>query len=89
MKNIILCSTVFVLLVSIGCNNNKKEEHAGEADTVATKTGELNLPAPYATKSASNYCDVIGWQQGKTPIVPDGFTVVAYATGLVNPRTCT
>jgi glucose/arabinose dehydrogenase len=86
MKNMVLCSAAFVLLVSIGCNNNKKEEHAGEADTIATKTEELNLPAPYATRSASNYCDVIGWQQGKTPIVPDGFTVVAYATGLANPR---
>ena len=31
--------------------------------------------------------EVIGWQDGQTPQVPDGLTVSAYATDLVNPRT--
>jgi glucose/arabinose dehydrogenase len=31
--------------------------------------------------------EVIGWENGETPIVPDGLVVTAYATDLANPRT--
>ncbi len=31
--------------------------------------------------------EVIGWQDGETPQVPEGLTVSTYATDLVNPRT--
>ncbi len=31
--------------------------------------------------------EVVGWAEGQTPIVPEGLTVTAYATDLVNPRT--
>ncbi|MEO3433667.1 sorbosone dehydrogenase family protein [Inquilinus sp. CAU 1745] len=31
--------------------------------------------------------EVIGWQEGETPTVPEGLTVTAYARDLVNPRT--
>lgn len=57
------------------------------ADTVADADGQnVNLPAPYATKSAYNFCKVIGWPKGKTPTAPAGFKVELYAEGLDNPR---
>lgn len=31
--------------------------------------------------------EVIGWESGETPTVPDGLVVTAYATDLANPRT--
>jgi glucose/arabinose dehydrogenase len=31
--------------------------------------------------------EVVGWEDGQTPAVPDGLTVTAYAKDLVNPRT--
>ena len=44
------------------------------------------LPEPYATKSVSNYSNVIGWEDGETPIAPEGFKVTKYADGFENPR---
>jgi len=31
--------------------------------------------------------EVVGWQDGQTPTVPDGLAITAYATDLANPRT--
>lgn len=44
------------------------------------------LPLPNATKSASNFSKVIGWQNGNMPVAPNGFAVSQYATGFQNPR---
>jgi len=44
------------------------------------------LPAPFATKSVSNFSKVIGWQNGRTPKAPRGFKVTKYAVGFENPR---
>lgn len=44
------------------------------------------LPLPNATKSATNFSKVIGWQNGKMPVAPNGFAVSQYATGFQNPR---
>ncbi len=44
------------------------------------------LPLPGATKSATNFSKVIGWQDGNMPIAPKGFAVSQYATGFQNPR---
>jgi len=47
---------------------------------------EKQLPEPFATESVSNYSNVIGWEDGETPIAPQGFTVTKYADGFENPR---
>ena len=47
---------------------------------------EKELPEPFATKSTSNYSNVIGWKEGETPKAPEGFTVTKYADGFQNPR---
>ncbi|MBF6608521.1 MAG: sorbosone dehydrogenase family protein [Flavobacterium sp.] len=45
-----------------------------------------SLPPISASKSYSNYCKVIGWESGRTPKAPPGFTVTKYADGFENPR---
>ncbi|HEX8333650.1 MAG TPA: sorbosone dehydrogenase family protein, partial [Segetibacter sp.] len=45
-----------------------------------------SLPAPYASKSKTNFSRVIGWSNGKTPIAPEGFVVTKFADRLDNPR---
>ena len=47
---------------------------------------EDTLPPPFATKSVSNYSNVIGWENGEVPHAPAGFEVVRYADGFDNPR---
>ncbi len=45
------------------------------------------LPEPNeAIVSAVKVAEVIGWDNGQTPAVPDGLTVTAYARDLANPR---
>jgi glucose/arabinose dehydrogenase/cytochrome c5 len=45
-----------------------------------------DLPAPYATKSASNGPQLVARPEGAWPQAPAGFTVQQYASGLDNPR---
>ena len=45
-----------------------------------------SLPAPYATRSASNAPDTIARLKGAVPQVPAGFTASLFAEGLENPR---
>lgn len=44
------------------------------------------LPVPFATKSKANFSNVIGWEDGRTPIAPQGFKVTKFADGFDNPR---
>ncbi|MBA3325291.1 MAG: PQQ-dependent sugar dehydrogenase [Rhodobacteraceae bacterium] len=46
------------------------------------------LPEPQTPLLASvKVAEVVGWQDGETPDVPEGLTVSAYAQDLANPRT--
>ena len=45
-----------------------------------------DLPAPYATETASNGPKVVARPRNAWPKAPAGFTVQQYATGLDNPR---
>ncbi len=44
------------------------------------------LPAPYDTRSATNFSNVIGWKEGEVPKAPEGFWVTKYADDFQNPR---
>ncbi|MBU7578174.1 MAG: sorbosone dehydrogenase family protein [Flavihumibacter sp.] len=44
------------------------------------------LPPPYATRSAMNFSNVIGWKKDQAPIAPAGFNVTRYADAFQNPR---
>jgi glucose/arabinose dehydrogenase len=50
------------------------------------KISVQNLPAPYATDTASNGPQIVPRPDDAWPKAPEGFTVQLYATGLENPR---
>ncbi len=63
----------------------------GEADDfdVSRQVGpDPVLPAPSRSLLPDlKVAEVVGWQDGQTPTVPDGLVVTAYARDLANPRT--
>jgi glucose/arabinose dehydrogenase len=80
-----LLYVIGVTLLAASCKQKKVD--ATKADDVSTDVKqEVKLPAPYETKAVKNYCKVIGWPAGKTPIAPEGFTVNLFADSLRNPR---
>ncbi|HEU00428.1 MAG TPA: sorbosone dehydrogenase family protein, partial [Aurantimonas coralicida] len=73
-----------VLLLSLaGCGDD------GSNFDVSSQIGpDPVLPEPSMSLVPDiKIAEVVGWQDGQTPTVPEGLTVTAYATDLVNPRT--
>ena len=70
MKNATFFSLIIGLPISILAQNSAKTD----------------LPRPFATKSVTNFSNVVGWKDGAMPIAPEGFTVTKYAEGFDNPR---
>lgn len=54
--------------------------------TAYSQKNKKSLPKPFATRSVSNYSNVIGWKDGEMPKAPPGFTVSMYADKFENPR---
>jgi glucose/arabinose dehydrogenase len=59
---------------------------AAAAISIPAFSQKDTLPPPNATKSATNFSKVTGWQDGNMPVAPKGFRVSQYATGFQNPR---
>ncbi|WP_349318543.1 sorbosone dehydrogenase family protein [Chitinophaga sp. MM2321] len=53
---------------------------------MSNNTPPDSLPEPGATKSVTNFSNVIGWKNGAKPTAPPGFVVTKFADGLKNPR---
>lgn len=70
----ILSLAVFTLLGFTACAQKDKPK-----DT-------KGFPEPYATKSVSNFSKSLGWENGRMPKAPAGFTVTKYADDFRNPR---
>lgn len=86
MKNKLI-PVIFVCAAFAACSQNKPKPDAGKRDEIQTPDSQqVNLPAPFETKSVQNYCKVIGWPAGKTPVAPAGFGVTLFADSLKNPR---
>ena len=86
----LITAIVSIIIFTSSCasgDEKKKQENAGKEDVVATAANQtVNLPAPYATESATKVSNVTGWPEGKTPLVPAGFSVTKFAGDLENPR---
>jgi glucose/arabinose dehydrogenase len=85
MKNI-LWALLVVGIMAAGCDR-KKDEGTSQVPSVDSTLGHgtlVNLPPP--SKSNKNYCKVIGWPEGKTPVPPAGFEVTKFASGIKSPR---
>jgi glucose/arabinose dehydrogenase len=78
------------LLMACGGGPSKEEKATAAAETpaqtVTTAAKPVQLPAPYATESATRRSHVKGWPAGKTPIAPAGFAVAEFAGDLDSPR---
>ncbi len=81
MKKLIITALTLAMLAC----GPKKDQNA-TSTTVQTAAQTLTLPAPYETKSAVHFSNVVGWPDGKTPVAPAGFTVTEYARDLDSPR---
>lgn len=73
-------------VVIIACQAGKVNKGAYEGSARTSGYQDDSLPAPYATRSVTNYSKVTGWPDGKTPTAPAGFTVTRFATGFDHPR---
>lgn len=81
-------TVLFLIAVSVlfvQCSQKKADSSAAAVVTDSAKQ-QVNLPPPYQTKSVRNYCKLIPWPAGKTPVAPAGFKVSLFAGGLDNPR---
>ena len=72
-------------ILTAACSSNMPAPSKADSVVTAVKQ-QVRLPPPYQTKSALNFCEVIGWPKGKTPLAPAGFKVNLFADGLDNPR---
>jgi glucose/arabinose dehydrogenase len=61
----------------------------GEFDISSQIGPDPVLPEPSYVNLVTSVkvAEVVGWQDGQTPSVPEGLTITPYATDLVNPRT--
>jgi len=68
------------MLAIVGCSQDFDVSQQYGPDPV--------LPAPSSSLLPDlKVAEVVGWQEGQTPTVPDGLVVTAYARDLSNPRT--
>jgi glucose/arabinose dehydrogenase len=81
-----LFPSIAAITLLASCGEQKKPDQSKAVAVNTSTRQEVKLPAPYATKSVSNYSKVVGWPKGKTPVAPEGFTVSLFADSLRNPR---
>ena len=84
MKHTYCISLLFLLLFSCNVKKLNKGSYSGSANTSGYKADSLQ--APYATGSAKNFSEVLGWKATEHPVAPNGFVVSRFAEGLQHPR---
>jgi len=85
MKKSLVIAISIVLI--IGCSHKYKATDAAYKGSVNTNNyTSTPLPPPNATKSTKNFSKVVGWPEGMTPSVPNGFVVTKFADGFHHPR---
>ncbi len=84
MKPIYSIPLFFLIILS--CNTKKMNEGSYGGSVTTSGYKDDSLPIPFATGSAKNFSEVIGWKDGEIPIAPKGFLVNKFADGLEHPR---
>lgn len=79
--NCVIQAALFFLPFSGGCTAVQADPARAPAPLPEIKE---TLPAPQS--STTNYSEVLGWKNGRTPQAPPGFKVTKYADGFNNPR---
>ena len=83
---VLLCATVMVACNNESTTDKQTADSSASAQNTVTDSNNVTLPAPFATKSVRNQSKVIGWDGGRTPVAPQGFTVSVFADKLESPR---
>ncbi|MBD3583574.1 PQQ-dependent sugar dehydrogenase [Flavobacterium selenitireducens] len=78
-----LLATLVLVAPLMACSQKKQDKAAAKPDA---EISDNKLPEPFASKSVTNYSNVIGWKENETPKAPAGFTVAKYAGGFENCR---
>jgi len=80
--------SLFLLTSCSGQVSKKEKEVLAKQPDIIIKTaiGDITLPPPFATKSATTRSSIVDWPAGKMPVAPEGFTVTKFADKLNNPR---
>ena len=92
MKKLILSSLFLASIFQITAqvkelSEERKAELAQQPnDKVMTQIGELELPAPFASKSVAKVSKHVNWPENVTPKAPTGFKVERFADGFQSPR---
>lgn len=94
MKKLILPIFSFIILGSLlfyACNPTQKKSDTVRdslSDSISyAEYGKLNnLPAPFSSQPTNKFAKVLGWSEGQTPTVPQGFKIVKFADSLNSPR---
>jgi len=84
MKPIFSIPLFFLIILS--CNTKKMNEGSYGGSVTTSGYKDDSLPIPFATGSAKNFSEVIGWKEGEIPNAPKGFSVNKFADGLEHPR---
>ena len=80
-RNTHLSTLAFASLLLAGCSDD-------EFDVSQQYGPDPVLPAPEISLVPDlKIAEVVGWQDGETPSVPDGLVATVYANDLANPRT--
>jgi glucose/arabinose dehydrogenase len=84
-----MLSTVAIMAVGLGFPQTGQAQDADAFDVTTQIGPDPFLPEPQFMNllPSVNVASVVGWADNQTPVVPDGLTITAYATDLVNPRT--
>jgi glucose/arabinose dehydrogenase len=83
MKTSVKLLLLVITALLIACTGSRQ---ASQEEEATSESFSDTLPAPYATKSAMNFSNVLGWEDDRKPKAPDGFRVTKYADGFDNPR---
>ena len=97
LKNVALTASAVLLLASTMCSSDKKAQNSPSPQAPFTdyryeKPGTMHkitahdLPAPFATKSATNGPNLVDRPANVVPVAPAGFKVELFAEGLNEPR---
>ncbi|WP_246831442.1 PQQ-dependent sugar dehydrogenase [Pseudotabrizicola formosa] len=89
----VLCGTAMLFALALSSPVLSQAAEPGPDSGAFDITRQIGpdpyLPEPkYVNLLATvKVAEVVGWAEGQTPTVPEGLTIAAYATDLVNPRT--
>ena len=86
MQKIKLLLLLIGIAQTVNSQISKNNQESNAKKLVKTEVETITLPEPFATPSVRNNSRVIGWPEGKSPMVPAGFKITKFASGLDNPR---